>query len=276
MSKASDQLEIDISNLIQKHKKLPSLIPSWMLQLGINPSARIILCERIGAKDRNNKTDILIKLEGCPNLKISAKLNNADYFGNWYGHKRFLVEFGSDKFHKLSKDATKWANEWIKTVPYPFVGVSICFGRRSGNTAKRFLDIFSAKDIFSIVAGAGNPASDAVANCLYIASQKPNSLSELIHSLKPITTQVIEKAAGDFMIAYRPINPLTEYSNRGKNVYTQFKPHKRLDQPSVISSSSALRQIGTFTTVDPTSLNHNHILKDLKGNYNIIVPVKTK
>lgn len=111
MSKASDQLEIDIATLIQKYQVLPNILPNWMLSLGIHPSAKIINCERIGNKDRNNKTDILIKLDGYPNIKISAKLSNADYFGNWYGHKRFLVEFGSDKFHKLSKATTKWANE---------------------------------------------------------------------------------------------------------------------------------------------------------------------
>ena len=75
--------------------------------------------------------------EGEP-IKISAKLRNADYFGNWYGHKRFLAEFGTAAFERMTKASTVWANEWAKTATAPYVGVSICFGRRSGKTGQDF------------------------------------------------------------------------------------------------------------------------------------------
>lgn len=76
------------------------------------------------------------------------------------------------------------------------------------------------------------------------------------------------------MIAYRPINPMTEKSNRGKNVYTQFKPVSRLQEPIIIKSIEDLRNLGHFVTVEPDALNHNHILNNLEKEYNIIIPRK--
>ena len=37
-----------------------------------------------------------------------------------------------------------------------------------------------------------------------------------------------------------------------------------------------LVDLGEFVEVEPTALNHNHILDDLENNYNIIVPRKPK
>jgi len=75
---------------------------------GIIPSDLIINSNRIGAKSQTNKTDVLIKLKNSPPLKISAKLSNADYFGNWYGHRRFINEFGNDAFTKMTIKVTEW------------------------------------------------------------------------------------------------------------------------------------------------------------------------
>ncbi|WP_252215796.1 hypothetical protein [Clostridium sp. VAP41] len=274
MSKKSDLLEQNIADLAHNYSNLPSNLPPWMKNLGIIPSSQIISSRRIGSENRNNKTDILITLENSVNIKISAKLSSADYFGNWYGHVRFLEEFGNETFYKLTKDATEWANWWITQTDAPFVGVSICFGRRSGNTARRFLDIFSPQDILSIVKGFESDDNDATANCMYISSKAPTSLEELINNLVPITLETIEQAVGEFMIAYRPINPITEGTNRGKNVYTQFIPHKKLDNLTKIISPKEIETLGEFEVVEPNRLNHNHILNKLESEYNILIPRK--
>lgn len=272
MSKKSDLLEENIANLSSKYLKIPDIIPNWMKDLGIIPGSEIISSKRIGAK--NNKTDILITLKDSVNIKISAKLSSADYFGNWYGHIRFLDEFGIEKFNKLTQDATNWANWWITQTSTPFVGVSICFGRRSGNTAKRFLDIFSPQDILSIVKGFESDDLDSTANCMYISSKSPNSIDDLFNNLQPITLETVKKAVGEFMIAYRPINPITEGTNRGKNVYTQFVPFKKLENPTIITTAKDVNNLGKFEIVEPTRLNHNHILNKLESEYNIIIPRK--
>lgn len=272
MSAKTDLFEQEIANCANSSHAIPTNLPSWMQDLGIKPGAKILSASRIGSS--NNKTDVLIKLESGANIKISIKLSSADYFGNWYGHLRFLEEFGEETFHQLSKAITDWANYWI-TQPNasPFVGVSICFGRRSGNTAIPFLDIFEPEDIISIVRGYGEE-SDATANCMYISSIPPNSIEELISNLRPINHQSILEAAGEFMIACRPINPMTEGTNRGKNVYTAFLPHRRLDTMTTVTTTSELAQLGSFVTVQPTRLNHNHILNQLSREFNITIPRK--
>lgn len=274
MSKKSDLLEQNIADLANNYVTIPLTIPLWMNELGIVPGSKIISSKRIGAKNKNNKTDILITLENSVNIKISAKLSSADYFGNWYGHLRFLDEFGEETFKKLTKDATEWANWWITQTDAPFVGVSICFGRRSGNTARKFLDIFSPQDILSIVKGFESDEKDSTANCMYISSKAPSTLDELINNLVPITLETIEEAVGEFMIAYRPINPITEGTNRGKNVYTQFVPYKKLDNPTTIITPKEIEVLGEFKVVEPTRLNHNHILNKLEDKYNILIPRK--
>ena len=94
MSKASDAFENEIVTMVSKHigENLPSTLPDWMLKEGIIPGAKIVSVDGIGSKSKDNKTDVIIKLSEGEPIKISAKLRNADYFGNWYGHKRFIAE----------------------------------------------------------------------------------------------------------------------------------------------------------------------------------------
>lgn len=274
MSKKTDLFEQQISDCASNSSNLPNTLPIWMINLGINPNSHIISSEKIGSKDRKNKTDILIKLENSTPIKISAKLSSADYFGNWYGHTRFIEEFGIDTFNRLSLAITNWANGWItKPQASPFVGVSICFGKRSGETAIPFLDVFSPNDIISIVRGYGKECN-STANCMYISDNYPSTIDELINHLRPINHESIIEATGEFMIACRPINPMTEGSNRGKNVYTKFIPFRPLEELTTLTTTDELYNYGSFSIVDPNRLNHNHILNELEDTYNIIVPRK--
>ena len=274
MSKKSDALEFSLEAIGNAAENIPTDIPEWLIQLGVKPGSRIVNVTRIGNKDRNNKTDILIQIEDSESIKISAKLSSAHYFGNWYGHNRFLEEFGEEAFNKLTADITSWANTWAQTATAPFVGVSICFGKRSGRTAKEFLEIFNYEDILKIVAGVGN--GENVANCLYISSTHPQNIEDLIINLRPINEEVIEDISKNFKIAYRPINPLTEESNRGKNIYTKFKPYHKLNSLTKVSNPNELFKLGEFVEVEPNRINHNHVLNNLEESFNIYIPRKQK
>lgn len=274
MSKTSDKLEQDLANIIGSHSRIPLSLPAWMIDLGIKPGAKIVNATRIGAT--NAKTDVLVTLEDSTNIKISAKLNNAHFFGNWYTHKRILDEFGTEAFQKLTIDATRWANDWMKVTSTPFIGVSICFGERKGRTGRDFLHIFTLDDIISIVKGYGDDDDDKLANCLFISSTVSSNIEEIIQSLKPISHEVISSAVGDFKIAYRPINPLTEYTNRSKQIYSQFVPFKKFTQTKTVDTIDELRTLGLFQTVIANNLNHNKHLDNLERNYNLIIPRKPK
>lgn len=274
MSAASDAFENEIVTMVNSYRGhfIPAIIPQWLINEGVRPGARILGAEGIGSKDRRNKTDVVVYLENSEPIKISAKLRNADYFGNWYGHKRFLQEFGEDAFWRMTAASTRFANEWARTATAPYVGVSICFGRRSGRTGQNFTDIFTVEDILTVARGYG--AGISTANCMYIENACADSIPSLIRNIEPITVETVNWATESFKVAHRPINPLTEGTNRGKNVYTRFLPDRRLSTMTTITRPQDLFRLGKFVEVEPTSINHNHILDDLEMNYNIYIPRK--
>ena len=276
MSKVSDLLEQELVTLVEEYigQRIPYDLPRWLIDEGVRPGARIVAVDGIGSKSRLNKTDVLIILESSSPIKISAKLANADYFGNWYSHKRFLDEFGFEAFERMTKASTAFANKWAETAIAPFVGVSICFGKRKCLTGQNFTDIFTSKDILTVARGLGD--GDSTANCMYIADYVPRTIEELIDCLQEISIETVNEATENFKVAHRPINPITEGTNRGKNVYTRFQPYKRLPKPTVIREPDILFSLGRFVTVEPDGLNHNHILNELEEKYNIIVPRKQK
>lgn len=270
MSKKTVQFEIDLTNVILSFKNhpLPSNLPQWLTDLNITSNCKIIDSKRVGSS--GGKTDIIITFDNDAILKISAKMSSAAYFGNWYSHTRVIKEFGEKAFQKLTTDCTEWANNWINNQNSSlFVGVSICFGKRTGETAKRFTEVFSTADIIKIVAGTDE--TDKTANCLYISSETPKKLEDLLINLKPINTETITEIAKNFQIVYRPINPATEYSNRAKCVYSQFNPHQNSpSQETHVENLNQLKVLGSFKPTINNSLNHNRILKEL-DNKNIKV-----
>ncbi len=274
MSQASDRFEREIVAMVNAHRGecLPTFLPNWLIGEGVRPGAKILGAEGIGSQDRRNKTDVVIYLEHSEPIKISAKLMNADYFGNWYGHKRFLAEFGEEAFYRMTAASTAFANYWARTATAPYVGVSICFGRRGGRTGQRFTDIFTTNDILTVARGYGNGVSSA--NCMYIANSSARDIPSLISSIEEITVSTVNAATEGFMVAHRPINPTTEGTNRGKNVYTKFQPYKCLNTRTVVTNPNVLFSLGEFVEVEPNCLNHNHILNELEGNYNIVIPRK--
>lgn len=279
-SEVEQRIAISINNL--KGQKLPLSLPQWLIDNGIKPGAMIIDATDIGAASHDNKTDILVNLNDSEPLKISVKKRNADYYGNWYGHIKIMDIFGEQIFNKLTVATTNWANN-IKNDPTweskPFVGVSLNFGKRSGKTKLSFDDVFNKDDILTIARGSGE--GNKVANSLLITTDGIiSSVDKLISSLEEISVDNVLKTMDKFYIIFRPVNPMTEGTNRGKNIYTRFVPFKKLDKPTTVTTMSELNKLGTYKTVKPVlqrpMLTHNFVLDDLENNYNIIIPRKSK
>lgn len=282
MTKKYAQFEKDITRAIANlsGQQLPNSLPIWMRNIGINPGAVIIGATDIGPHDTKNKTDILVNLDKSGPLKISVKMQNADYMGNWYTHTRIIEEFGQNIFDKITKVVTNWSNQIAHDSSWenkPFVGVSISFGKRSGKTGIPLQKIFSEDECNKIVVamGAGIGSDDSVANSLYASDIIPNNVGDLISSLEEMNYDNIVKFTGDFMLILRPVNPMTEGSNRFKNVFSQFVPNQPLSEQTKVLTMSQLNKLGSFKTVVNDGLNHNHILNNLEHK-NIIVPRKQK
>ena len=102
-------------------------------------------------------------------------------------------------FQRMTKASTIWANKWAKTASAPYVGVSICFGRRTWKTGQNFLVIFTSKDIITVARGCR--IGDHVANCMYISDNSANSIQALINNIKEITEKSVNEATDSFKIA---------------------------------------------------------------------------
>ncbi|MFN5923170.1 MAG: hypothetical protein ACK466_05015, partial [Pseudanabaena sp.] len=274
MSEKSQSLEEAIATTAKIGNRLPQNIPEWMQKMEISPADIIIESTKIGNKSSNNKTDVLIRFSKSKSLKISVKLGNAGYYGNWYGHERFIKEFGSKIFNKLTLKTSLWANDWANSPNARlFVGVSISFGERTGNTFIPFLDIFDdIEDMKKIVCGVGE--EDNAANCLYVSNEKPKSIEDLVERLSPLNLETVKQLSEKITVIFRPVNPFQEASNRGKNVYTKFQPHQPLSEITDVTNIKDLIKLGKFTEVFPNRLNHNHILDTLQADYKIRIPLR--
>lgn len=284
MSKKSEELEICIKQICQlgdfQNIDFTKIDKELIDLFDLNSSVKIISSQKIGSKSPKNKTDVLVELSNGKKIKISIKLSNADYFGNWYGHKRALSEFGKEKIKKLIEGTTDWANTvWLQSAHASlFVGVSVSFGTRSGNTQKNFLDIFDADDVLKIIKGDLPDSHDETANVLYVNDRHPNDFQELLESLRVINKNNVKSQVKNFKIIFRPINPKTEESNRGKNIYTKFdSTSQKLSKKRIVEDLESLKELGKFVEVDldkESTINHNKVLDDLFNYKNIVVPRK--
>lgn len=279
MSKKTDDFERCLANAIQNIFKEDidlSYIPTWFEEMFGLPPYKIESIKSMGGQ--LGKTDILVCFSEKQPLKISAKMANADYWGNWYSHNRFIKEFGETSFNKIVEDCTKWANEWvINPNANFFIGVSVSFGRRTGNTGRPLGDILNIDDVMAIIQGRfSNTILNA--NTTYISNMIPQNIDDFFNFLSPINEEVIKDSGilNDMKIIYRPINPMTEGSNRGKCIYTKFKPYKAFKKEQVITTLEELNDIGEFVKVTNNSLNHNRHIKYLKEKYKVVIPIKIK
>ena len=106
-------------------------------------------------------------------------------------------------------------------------------------------------------------------DALYVSDEHPRSIEDIIENLSPIDLDKIKQLGEDIKVIFRPINPFTEASNRGKNVYTKFQPDQSLSEVTDVTTLKDLMKLGKFTEVFPNGLNHNHILDTLQADYKI-------
>ena len=272
------QLEDKILSIFTDHIGKNINLPSSLKKQLRLSSTKISAVDPSISKKHNSKTDLLVIFDDGNKLKISIKKDNAHYYGNWYTHQRIKEEFGKPALTKLIEKTTEWANYWIKQDSSNFfLGVSINFGERSGKTFLEFNEIFTPSDIKSIVQGY-DLSLDTSANALLQTSGSINSIDEIIAKLVLFEDSLLKTLFRDIKIIFRPINPMTEGSNRGKQIYTKFVPHKKLSEKETISTKDALNNIGTFKKVDikkEYKLNHNRLIADLDETYNVKINVKT-
>lgn len=246
------------------------------ISLGIKDTTVIRVDGDIG-KRHDAKTDVLVELKDGIKLKLSLKKGNAHYYGNWYTHQRLLEEFDGNSLNRLSERTTLWANNWIKNPNSSFfIGVSINFGYRTGNTFINFNDVYSREDIRTIVQGF-DKNSDLSANLLLNTDTNINNIDDIFKSCHLFTNELLDELFEDIKIIFRPVNPHTEGSNRGKQIYTKYVPNIVFDRPTVLSTKEDLIRFGRYVNIvlpENFKLNHNLHIKYLRKQYNVIINVK--
>ena len=75
MSKTSVAFENEIVKMVNNHieEPLPPILPDWMINEGIIPGAKIISVNRIGDRNKDNKTDVI------KNMLFSKEVSNYCY-----------------------------------------------------------------------------------------------------------------------------------------------------------------------------------------------------
>lgn len=265
-SARSDKHEKDIAKAF-KNQSLPDNLPRWMLDYGFVPEAKVVKSTQTGGT--GIKPDVIVQFDKGPSLRISAKMSNADYFGNWYSQEKVAQDLGEEMVKPLIEETVKFANKY-RGRGDPFVGVSISFGKRSGETGKNFTELFPLNLITRIVAG-GNPNAEVNANSLYTTTEIPNSIEGLLNNLKPISDSVIRQLSKNFSIVFRPVYVRTNKSNLTKPAWSQLEPNAPLREPTLFETQEELLRVTHWSPVPLNSrVSHNSIVKDLKKS-NILV-----
>lgn len=248
------------------------------LKIALGLGSTVINSVDSSISQRNDsKTDVLVIFDDGGKLKISVKKDNADYYGNWYTHQRIEKEFGVEALNTLIDKTTEWANNWLEEPTSSFfLGVSINFGARSGKTFMEFNDVFDINDLRTIVCGY-DESLDTSANILFHTDGNINNIDDVILEMKVIDDVVLSALFDDIKIIFRPINPMTEGSNRGKQTFTKFLPDSPFRHKTLIDKKEDLLKLGRFVEVDlehEYRLNHNKIIQNLDSYFNMTVRVK--
>lgn len=256
------------------NKKLPQKLPDWMIKLGIIPGSKVKKAIRVGGS--GEKTDVLIELEEGSPLKISAKLSNAAYLGNWYSKNRAIADFGEAVIEPFSEETLSFVQRYNSPYELPYVGVSLSFGNRSGQTGIQLTDFLSTGSIKNIVSGKSkNELGNA--NCLYRITEIPEDLTMVINNLVPITDAMIKALASKIFLIFRPVYPKNSFSDRGKQSWVNMVANKNyIKAPKIISTQVELLKVAHWELLPKeVVINHNGIINELKSN-GIILDIKPK
>jgi len=260
-SPASEKHESDIAAAF-KGKSLPESLPKWMILLGIIPGAKVVSTEKVG--QGGSKTDVVIKFDKGEPLKISAKMSNADYFGNWYTKAKEEI---SAQIVPMIADATlAFALKYTPKMEGTFVGVSVSFGKRSGQTGKKFSELFDISLIKNVVAG-NNPNGARNANCLYTTTTVPKDINKLLANIKPVSDSVVKELSQNFFLIFRPVFTATNKTNMSKQAWAKLRPIKKLKKPTLFKTQKELLRVTEWVaTGRDETITHNTVVSELKKN----------
>jgi hypothetical protein len=251
---------------------IPDDLPKWMIELGIAPGAKVV--KSIVTGGSGIKPDVIVTFDKGSTLRISAKLSNADFFGNWYTKRKVKQDLGENAVAPISEEVLEFSKRWKdKKGDKPFVGVSIAFGKRGGETGKPFTNLFPVDLIKRIVAG-GSPHAETNANALYATDTVPQSVISTIKNLQPISNSVIKKLSKDFNLIFRPVYTPTNKSNMKKSAWSQLVANGKFKEPiNITTQSELLKYTQWVQTPLDKDIKHFEIVRELNRN-NIFVPLK--
>jgi hypothetical protein len=249
----SDEHEQNIADAFI-NKTLPGHLPKWMIDLGIKSGAKVIKSKNIGSNI--HKSDVIVDFNIGESLRISAKMSNADFFGNWYWHEKVRDDLGEEFIDPITNAALSFAKS-IESGKYrskknePILGIAISFGKRAGKTGIDFAELISSKKILNIIVGS-NPNDKKNANCLYATTDVPNDINKLINSLSPLSETTVEKLLRNFKIIFRII-----YSDSGNVqlkkplwIMLKLKDRRTNDKLFVVNNFEKIKKYSEFVPIE--------------------------
>ena len=274
-SAGSEAHEQAIADAFPVGATLPDTLPPWLTALGLVPGSEILSSQKVGGS--GSKTDVLVET-ASGFLAISAKMSNADFFGNWYTHARVQNELGPALMIPIAEATKDFAETYSPNNDAIFVGVSIAFaGRRGGRTGKTFRELFGNRSeelMRAVITGTGgDPRTNA--NCLYTTTVVPQTVQQVIGNLSPIDESTLAAYAETFSLVFRPVYTATNNDNMGKQIWAKLEATQSFPEPKQFTGYADLMTACRWVSVAEGNENHFGVVKDLVGN-NIFVPLKLK
>jgi len=266
MSASSDQLELDVARVFTG--KLPNKLPDWMVKEGFIPGAKIISSKVVGGT--KIKPDVIVTFDQGPTLRISIKMSNATFYGNWYTKDKVARNLGENAIQPIIDAGLDFMKKYKAPQKHPLVGVSVSFGKGKGQNSVPFTKLMPLTMIKFIVAG-NNPNLEVNANSLYAGNDEPNNIKSALKNIKPITNKTIKELSSDFNVLFRTVYTSTNKSNMGTKSWVKLVANSPLPEKMEFDTQEELLK---YTHWEPTGLyedvSHNQIANDLE-KHNIFV-----
>jgi len=242
-----------------------------MKNIGVVPGAQIISSKKVGGSGK--KPDIVVTFAEGNSLRISAKMSNADFFENWPKKAKIEKLFGKEILERIKSSSLEFAKSYKPNPAYgPYVGISIAFGKRKGQTQISFAKcVGGIKQAMYLIAG-GDINNENNANCLLKQTSVPHNINDLIKSLLPINNKTIGDLIKDFSVIFRPVYIWGNNSNLSKDTYCRVFANKKLSEPTLIKSQDELMKVCRWEKTNE-HCNHRAIILDLEKS-NIIFKLK--
>ena len=288
----SDQHETDIANAFLD-QTMPASIPKFMTALGIKPGDKVIFSEAMGGS--GGKTDIKVKFardgkEIPGQLKISAKMESASFFSNWYTKERLEQELDPSLTQPCADAARDFAKgyNWApaqdpetkknipaagpRTKPYrdinAAVGIALSAAtERTGKTGRTFKQLFGKNaEKYMLSVAAGNPPD---ANCLYASTNVP-AFPDILSNCEPLNGETLSRYAETFSLVFRVLFTISTRENRP--AWARLVVTNPPQKMTMCETTAELLKYCEWESANPP-VDMEEIIADLADN-NIAVPDK--